>query len=70
MLGAVATTRVSIRLSDEAHQGWDREATRNGVTLTALIEALGQALCDGKRPIPATILDAARAIDFERRSRR
>lgn len=59
-----------MRISDEARRGFDRLATRHGVTLTALLEALGQLVEAQPDALPPEVIDAARRIDFERRSRR
>lgn len=60
----------NVRLTDTSAAGWDRLCTRRGVTLTALLEAVGQMLDEGADwPIDEAI-DRARQIDRERRSRR
>lgn len=66
-------SRVSIRLSDEAHRGLDTACQGAGITLTALIEAIG--LTAAREPSALTdrgpdIIELARAIDLERRNRR
>jgi hypothetical protein len=59
-----------VELSDEAHAGLDALATRHHVSKTALIEALG-LIGQTKRPVVwDEVLERARAIDGERRSRR
>jgi hypothetical protein len=60
----------NVRLSDEAAQGWDWLCTARGVTLTALLEALGRILATGEDWTPDQAIDRARQIDRERRSRR
>ena len=65
-----APRQTSVRISDDARRGFDRLATSQGVTLTALLEALGQRVETQPDVIPAEVIDAARRIDFERRSRR
>lgn len=65
----MARRRVSYRLSDEALAGFDRMATRNGITITALLEAFGQ-LARHRDPDGLEVVTRARAIDRERRSRR
>ena len=65
-----APRQTSVRISDEARRGFDRLATSHGVTLTALLEALGQLIESTPDAIPPEVIDAARRIDFERRSRR
>lgn len=61
--------RFQARLSDEAHRGWERVATNHGITYSALLEALGQALDEGTYRIPEVTIEAARAIDVDRRNR-
>lgn len=59
----------SFRLTDAAMAGLDRLATRHHVTQTALLEALG-TLSRHRDPTLAEIIDEARRLDRERRSRR
>lgn len=65
----MARHRKSYRLSDEALAGLDRLAARRNVTVTALLEAFGQ-LAATHDPHAAEVIERARAIDRERRSRR
>jgi hypothetical protein len=60
----------NVRLTDDAAAGWDRLCTRRGVTMTALIEALGRSLNEGEEWVPDDAIRRAREIDRERRSRR
>lgn len=60
---------VRARLSDEGYRGWDRTVTREGVTLTALVESIGRELDAGSWHPPRRMIDEARKIDRERRSR-
>ena len=64
-----APRQTSVRISDEARRGLDRLATSHGVTLTALLEALGRQVDSDPEVIPSAVIDEARRIDFERRSR-
>lgn len=57
------------RLTDEANEGLDALATRHGTTKTTLIEALG-VLSRRRDPTIADIVDLARQLDRDRRSRR
>lgn len=57
------------RLTEAAHAGLDRLATRHGITKTALIEALGLIGAD-RDPTIAEVIALARQLDRERRSRR
>lgn len=61
--------RISARLTDGAATAWDRSATTEGVTLTALLEALGRDMATGKWKPPRHAIELARKIDRERRSR-
>lgn len=62
---------LQVRLTDEARAGLDRFTTRRGVTVTALVEALGEQLAVGDDEwVPAETVARAREIDAERRSRR
>lgn len=62
--------RVSARVSDEARRGWERAATVNGCTFSALVEALGLALHEHQWEVPPDVVERARKIDRERYSRR
>lgn len=57
------------RLSDDASHAWDAFATDAGVTMTALIEALGRDMAAGQWKPTKRVVDEARRIDHERRSR-
>ena len=69
-----------VDLTDSALAAWTAMASRYGVSLTALVEALGEALADiandgdgaAKRAFPGIAKAARRAreIDEERRRRR
>lgn len=59
-----------MRISDDARRGLDRVATRYGVTLTALLEAMGRYLDEDPTRVHQGVIETARQIDFERRSRR
>lgn len=69
------TTKVTLRLTQEARRGWERIALRHGLTLTALAEAIGQAF-DERPDVMASVpewqqvIAEAQRIDQERRSRR
>jgi hypothetical protein len=60
----------NVRLTDASAQAWDRLCTRRGVTLTALLEALGQLAAEGETWVPDDAVERARDIDRDRRSRR
>ncbi len=62
---------LQVRLTEDAREGWDRAAEREGANLTALLEAYGEAL-SGRKPIrlPASVVQRAREIDRQRHSRR
>jgi hypothetical protein len=64
--------KVTLRLSDEARAGLERGCVSYGVTITALVEAIGRMMLTdtarlGERG--ADIIELARQIDAERRSR-
>lgn len=61
--------RTPIRLTEEAREGLDRFCTRERVTLTALVEAIGLELADDRPVVPASVVDRAAAIDRRRKSR-
>lgn len=62
---------VTVRLSPDSRKGWERAALLGGVTLTALVEAIGQQLLEQQGTVTnAAVLTMARAIDQERRNRR
>lgn len=58
-----------VRLSIEAREALDRLCLEHGITLTAYIEALGLATKDGTAKPTAAIIQRARQIDRDRRSR-
>jgi hypothetical protein len=67
------TTTVTMRLTPGARAGYEKVCLAQGVTLTALMEAIGCVFLEsGVRELPAAqmVLDRARMIDAERRSRR
>lgn len=67
----MARVHVTVRLSPEARKGWEMAALQGGVTLTALVEAIGQTLLEQKGGLTnAAVLTLARKIDLERRTRR
>lgn len=61
---------MQIRLSDDAREGWDRVCTDERVTLTALMEAAGLELAEGRTAVSARTIRRAAAIDRARASRR
>jgi hypothetical protein len=65
--------KVTVRLSGEARDGWERVCEAEGVSLTALMEAIGCVFWEtGVTQLPASrmVLERARHIDMERRTRR
>ena len=67
--------QVSARLSDNAHRGWHLFATVNGVSVTAVMEALGLSFLEREGQAsdvgPARdIVAHARTIDAQRRFQR
>ena len=58
-------------MSHEAGEGWDRFVDANGVTFSALLEAAGRILHDGRPALHSDeVVELARAIDRERAKRR
>ena len=57
------------RLDDEAWTAWDRWLTREGLTFSAALEALGREMAAGHPPAKR-VVELARKIDRERASRR
>lgn len=71
----VVAERITVtnRLSPEARRGFDRACRIAGVTMTAMLEALGRELDrDPHRLLDrgSDIMELAREIDLERRHRR
>lgn len=62
--------KVTLRLTEEARRGLDRSARRVGVTLTAMVEAIGMRLDEEPDLLQRHTVDLARRIDAERRARR
>jgi hypothetical protein len=62
--------RVPIRLTEEARAGLDRYCTRERITLTALLEALGLEEAEDHDVLAPAVVERAAAIDRERKSRR
>lgn len=64
--------KVTLRVTDDAHRGWERTTLHYGVTLTALYEAVGLELLEHgvTTPVGMSVVERARQIDLERRSRR
>lgn len=62
---------LSVRLTERSRLAWDRYATRRGVTLTTLAEAIGEHLDAGQDDwVPDSVITRARELDRQRRSRR
>lgn len=57
---------LQVRVTDEARAGLDRICNRRNITVTAFLEALGRLA----PPAPEDVVELARRIDQERRSRR
>lgn len=60
----------SLRMSDDARGGWERAKRETGCSVSALVEALGLMLADGKHPLTPEVIELARQIDLERAKRR
>lgn len=61
--------QIHARLDPRAWEAWDRWLTREGVTLSAALEAFGRELAEGRAP-PVRVARRARVIDRERGSLR
>ena len=65
---------ISGRVSASSAEGWRKFCEANGISLSAFLEAAGQALA--KETYPPSVeerqrlVEAARRVDLERRSRR
>lgn len=57
------------KLSEPSGAAWDRMLTNEGVTASALVEAMGQLMSKRRWKPSAEMLRLARQIDRERRSR-
>jgi hypothetical protein len=58
------------RLTIPASDAWDRVCDEHNISLTALLEALGQLLSEGEAWIPDDAVKRARQLDRQRHSRR
>lgn len=61
---------LQLRVTEEARSGWDRLATEERVTMTALVEAIGLDLAEGRTVVPGRTIRRAASIDRARSSRR
>ena len=62
--------RVPVDLTEEALSNWQLYATNHAVSLTALLEAMGRLLAEGRLPTPAKFVPIARQLDAERKVRK
>ena len=63
--------RLSARVSDEAAEGWATFVEFNGVSFSALLEATGRLIYQGKPAVHSDeVIELARQIDRERAKRR
>jgi hypothetical protein len=60
--------QVHARLDDDAAAAWDRWLTREGLTFSGALEAIGREIAAG-RPPSSKVVKLARQIDRERNSR-
>lgn len=65
----MARRNVNLRMDDGARSSWRSYCTKQGVTLTALIDALGYELERNPKLIPPRVIDKAREIANERNAR-
>ena len=65
---------ISAKVSQNSAAGWRKFCEQNGVSLAALLEVAGLQLADEANPLAAIeridMVEEARAIDIQRRSRR
>jgi hypothetical protein len=66
---ADARETITIRLTHDARAGWERVTLAHGVTLAGLLEAFGLEFQAHAGDVRAEVIEHARRIDFERRSR-
>lgn len=58
-------------LSEHSHDGWHDFAAKNGVSVSALLEVIGDSLADNANTLRVSVhVDAARVLDAMRRKRR
>lgn len=64
--------KITLRLTEDAAAGWNRVTESNGITMTAYAEAIGLSMYEHGIHTEAgrLIIERARQIDAERRSRR
>lgn len=61
---------MTARITAEAFDAIDRLCTRRSITYTALIQALGEAIGTDPEVVPEHVVQRAKQVDAERRSRR
>lgn len=57
------------RLSEPSGAAWDRMLTKEGITASGLVEAMGRLMAEGRWRPSAELLKVTKQIDRERRSR-
>lgn len=62
--------QMAARVTAEASRGWEQLLATHRVTFSAIIEATGLELYEGREPVYATVMERAAAIDRQRKSRR
>lgn len=68
---AAKRPEIRARLTPEARAAWDQVCADHGITLTTLIQSLGERLADGDDEwITDDVVARARRLDRERYSRR
>ena len=70
MRSRVSDYRLSLRVSAEARRGLDQAVAHYGVNLTALMEAWGRLFVEGRSSVEQHVVDLARSIEQDRRTRR
>lgn len=61
--------QLNAKLTHDAYEGWDEWSGSQGVTLTAVLQATGEAMAGGRIIPDPEVIARARAVDRERRLR-
>ena len=65
---------LSAKISRQAAEGWREFCARHGISLTSSLEVLGLALAQDAEPVRMPVLhqlvESARQVDIQRRSRK
>lgn len=61
--------QMNANLTHDAYRGWDEWSGTQGVSLSALLQAIGEAMAAGRVIPDPQVIERARAVDRERRLR-